>query len=1259
MRTSLIAIVFFFSFFDSFSQNAKVLPKKYPSLLWQITGNGLTKPSYLFGTMHVSSKMVFHLSDSFYLGIKNADVVALETNPGQWQEDFSRYDLDGQSIYNYARWKKGVSAPQDYFTINTLQFYPYIKLIEAALYSSPSMINSFLYRSNSERTSDFEEDTYLDLHIYQVGKKWGKKLCGVENFDQSMQLMKEAYSDAAKEKNTKQKSNDYDDDFSYSKLEDAYRAGNLDLLDTINKVNSMSAAFDEKFLYKRNEIQAHSIDSILKTKASLFVGVGAAHLPGQRGVIELLRSKGYKLRPVQITERDGRQKEEIEKIRVPVQFSRQTSDDGFFSVNLPGKLYSFSKSVGGISQQQYADMSNGSYYMVTRINTNASLWGHSAGVVKREIDSVLYENIPGKIITRKVIVKNGYQGFEITNRTRHGDFQRYNIFITPFEVILFKMSGTGDYVKDGTEADQFFNSIELRRYTNEWKKYSPSFGGFEAEMPHLPYVVNEGNWQFMSVDNETGTSFEVIRTDIHNYDFAEEDSFDLNLMEESFACSEFINKQVSRRQTIFKRYPALEVKYKYKDGSVVLVKFLIQGPHYYTLVTHGKTENEKMYLFLNSFTILPFDYSVPVKQTDTTLHFTVNSPVQLEKPKKLQMYPDNIYNNQDDEIFLEENGTYLSKLVENDSAGEKIYVSFYRPGRYYYNDDTTKIDDTTHFKTEKENWIYRSRRKYVLPNKLKVFEYELGDPKSSRCVRGKLYSKDGINYRLETETDTLSVQSSFITNFFKSFLPVDTIKGIDIKAKKSGLFFADFFSNDSLLHKRAVKNIDRLNFDSSDLGQLKKAIQSLTWKEKKYIDVKKDFISSFVSVKNNQASDYLKEIYYAAGDTIEFQYTALKTLLQQETSYSYQVFKTIMASDPPVLDLNGVQYSSYTPARRRNIFKISGVQNTDNDYTGNYSNTGNSFLKSLYDSLKLTAGIFKDILPLINIHDYEQPIMNLMGTLVDSNLIAAKDYDNYEPKFLLEAKQQLKKQMISEKNRSIEKAQQDKDDNNNANEAKDYGNNQLSLYATLLMPFDDKNPAILQLINQLLGSSDKRLKYNTMLLLLRNKKQLPDTLLTYFASSNEFRYQLYVDLKEDNLAALFPAAYNNHTALAESELISISGYDVPDTIAFVDKLAVKQKERSGFVYFFKLKQKKDDNAWKLASVGILPANPKQFEFEKKEKLHDEAAYDFTEITTQKFIAGEPVKVQLQKALKKLQYSKRNSAAQFYASENSMNRRLFR
>ena len=60
-------------------------------------------------------------------------------------------------------------------------------------------------------------------------------------------------------------------DYSSNKLQEAYRSGNLDLLDSINKFNSFSAAFDEKFLYSRNELQANSIDSHLNGQSAFLL----------------------------------------------------------------------------------------------------------------------------------------------------------------------------------------------------------------------------------------------------------------------------------------------------------------------------------------------------------------------------------------------------------------------------------------------------------------------------------------------------------------------------------------------------------------------------------------------------------------------------------------------------------------------------------------------------------------------------------------------------------------------------------------------------------------------------------------------------------------------------------------------------------------------------------------------------------------------------------------------------------------------------
>src|SRR5258705_1913654 len=163
-------------------------------------------------------------------------------------------------------------------------------------------------------------------------------------------------------------------------------------------------------------------------------------------------------------------------------------------------------------------MENGSYYMVPGFRTKAWMWENNKDEVYKIIESLLYENVPGKIISKTNMVKNGYRGFAITNKPRRGDVQRYNIFVTPFEIIFFKMSGTGDYVKNGDEADKFFSSIQFREYRNgqdiaatNWKKYSPPCGGFSAELPHEPYIGNDGSWIYDAGDKTINTQYMIIR----------------------------------------------------------------------------------------------------------------------------------------------------------------------------------------------------------------------------------------------------------------------------------------------------------------------------------------------------------------------------------------------------------------------------------------------------------------------------------------------------------------------------------------------------------------------------------------------------------------------------------------------------------------------------------------------------------------------------------------------------------------------------
>ncbi|HEX5653323.1 MAG TPA: hypothetical protein VFX58_09625, partial [Chitinophagaceae bacterium] len=210
-------------------------------------------------------------------------------------------------------------------------------------------------------------------------------------------------------------------------------------------------------------------------------------------------------------------------------------------------------------------------------------------------------------------------------------------------------------------------------------------------------------------------------------------------------------------------------------------------------------------------------------------------------------------------------------------------------------------------------------------------------------------------------------------------------------------------------------------------------------------------------------------------------------------------------------------------------------------------------------------------------------------------------------------------------------------------------------------------PTVQTLFRQMLQSSDKKLKYSTLLLLVRDNKSYPDSLLKYFASLDEYRYQLYKDLHRAGKAGKFPAAFNNHLDLGKSSLLQRKSYGKPDTLVYIERRAATVQGKKGFIYFFKYKNKKDDMTWKLATVGLLPAQPGQFEFEEEEieraaseyyayrGLYLNRDYDFTNLGSTRIREEEPLASQINKELKKLLYSKRKSAREFYGDNEEEDR----
>lgn len=1236
---------------------------KYPSLLWEITGNGLKKPSYLFGTMHVSSKKVFHLSDSFFIALRNADVVALELNPDIWQEQMVRLDREKA---NYTRFYSDRNIRSGYLTENT--FRPekdFVPAIRRALQESPMVINSLLYRTMEYR-QDYEEDTFLDMYIYQTGKKLGKRASGVENYYEMDRLTMEAVVDRSKEKNKKKKTSfDYDDDVN-GKSDEAYRKGDLDLLDSLQKITETSEAFTEKFLYKRNEIQGNSMDTIMQKGKSLFVGVGAAHLPGERGVIEWLRKKGYRLRPIRMTDRDAVQRDKIDKIRVPVTFRDYTTPDGMIKVRVPGEMYE-RDDIAANTGWQYADMSNGAYYMITRVSLPVAVTSLSPAELMRKTDSMLYENIPGKILKKINIEKSGYRGLDVTTKTRRGDIQRYNFFFTPFELIIIKMSGNDNYV-EGKEALEFFRSITLAPApASQWVNFQPAYGGFTVQLPHQPYERNElgGDWMW-SADTQNEHYLLLKRTMFNNRELPS-DTLTLSLLEESYTGEEKGLKTLRRNFEAPGKSPSrLDALYLTADTQYLAVQYLVTGPHHFLLSVKGRNRKEvEENRMFSSFRITPFRYGASTTFTDTMLNFTVRTPMVPYVNDSLKNLL-HAYNS----IRRYENGEeryrFYSKdhnmVFTNDTTGEVITVNYSRLGKYYSVPDSLskKKDSLIAYIPffEYNLALARIKKTYqLLSNKIfvrdgmNIFQLAYTDTGSSVLYRAQLMLKDDHLLTISTITSTSGYPGSVTDEFFNSFTPIGSLKGTPVYVNKIDSFFADYYSPDTSVQKFARTAIVGIRFEKKDLPRMVEAMNRLQLTDKNYFELKADWINAIGNLRDTTARaeklQALKQVYEKTADTSLFQNRVLTQLVNQETKESFAAFKNYLLQDPPV---GGSDYYSYE---------------NQNDFF------------SEEDSLELLRTLFPDILQLTTLEDYKKDINSVLVKLVDSGRIAPQDYESYFNMILFDARITLKKQHNEDEKKT--QAELEKDEQRDQFSSYNYSSasklmQPLLDYATLLLPFYDKNPAVPRYIEKLWQTKDDLLKFNLMLKMITLNRPFPDTMPAYLAGKEEMRGMLYYHLARLKKEYLFPAKYKTQDQMARAFLYtdipwfeddnvrrymnvgeedteegryyphsSINGERTKakmDSIELIKKELVTWKGKKGYVYFYKYRNDKDDK-WKIAISGIQP-----------EDGSISYVNTFTETTSVKIKDDEPLEGQLAKELKKIMFGKNPATRNFFTGKDN-------
>ena len=283
-------------------------------VLYKISGNGLKKPSYVIGTCHVVKasfldtipganrviddvEQVYGELDMRHISNQDtllsiakmmmlpSDSVATEIMTEQEFDELCRVVNENYNI--------DLKSPQ-YALL--LQFYPVVLMTTIAQVSEMMK----LQKAMAEGTATESPEPIIDMFIQQKAIGQSKPVFGLEYYSFQVEMLTTLLDMPLHEQYVKMIEsfgNKAEGEKIVKSLVDAYKSFNLDRLSEALKSETGFENIENKVFDSRNENWAQKMPSIMSEKSTLFA-VGVGHLIGDKGILNLLKKQGYKVKAV-------------------------------------------------------------------------------------------------------------------------------------------------------------------------------------------------------------------------------------------------------------------------------------------------------------------------------------------------------------------------------------------------------------------------------------------------------------------------------------------------------------------------------------------------------------------------------------------------------------------------------------------------------------------------------------------------------------------------------------------------------------------------------------------------------------------------------------------------------------------------------------------------------------------------------------------------------------------------------------------------
>ncbi|WP_099866932.1 TraB/GumN family protein [Pararhizobium haloflavum] len=276
-------------------------------LLWRIEDDGAA-PSWLFGTMHVSDPQVTELAPETEKAFNAAATIVIETDeiidPERAQSAIlARPELtmftDGETL-------ESLMKPGDYALVSE-RLEELGLPVAAVTRMKPWMVAGLIALPACEMARKAKGEAFLDKMLAEEAIAKGKVLKGLETVEEQLTAMAELPMEFHLDGLVETVSLGPLLDDVMTTMTDLYLEGKTGMILPMIRQAAPAgsqidgegyAAFEERIILARNRLMAERAVPII-SEGNAFIAVGALHLPGEEGLIALLRDAGYRVTRVE------------------------------------------------------------------------------------------------------------------------------------------------------------------------------------------------------------------------------------------------------------------------------------------------------------------------------------------------------------------------------------------------------------------------------------------------------------------------------------------------------------------------------------------------------------------------------------------------------------------------------------------------------------------------------------------------------------------------------------------------------------------------------------------------------------------------------------------------------------------------------------------------------------------------------------------------------------------------------------------------